>query len=98
MIDPFEIDFPTQFETERLLIRVPVIDDSAEINTAVQESLPELKRWMIWAQAPMSLDDTRANLQDSIHVVLHWPTLDVARLSDVILDDRFLGYRHSFQT
>jgi RimJ/RimL family protein N-acetyltransferase len=43
-------DLPTQFETERLLIRMPQPGDGAELNAAVLESFTELHLWMPWAQ------------------------------------------------
>ncbi len=39
-----------QFESERLVIRVPKISESAEIFEAIVESLDDLKPWMPWAQ------------------------------------------------
>jgi hypothetical protein len=43
-------NIPEQFETERLLIRMPLPGDGAELNAAVLESFDALKQWMPWAQ------------------------------------------------
>ncbi len=42
-------DFPNQFETERLLIRSPHLDDAPLIFEAASESMAELLPWMAWA-------------------------------------------------
>jgi RimJ/RimL family protein N-acetyltransferase len=56
--DPILRDFPDQLATERLLIRPPRPGDGAAINAAIQESLAELRPWMLWAQTPPSVSDT----------------------------------------
>ena len=47
---PILLDFPDQFETERLIIRAPKPGDGQAVNAAVIESLEHLKPWMPWAQ------------------------------------------------
>ena len=39
-----------QIESERLILRPPQLGDEAPINQAINNSLPELQRWMPWAQ------------------------------------------------
>ncbi|MPY67173.1 GNAT family N-acetyltransferase [Deinococcus sp. SDU3-2] len=53
---------PTELRTPRLLLRPPHPDDAPAIHAAIQASLPELRRWMIWAQAPLDLAGTVENL------------------------------------
>lgn len=53
---------PTEFRTARLLLRAPRPGDAPPQLEAVKASLPELRRWMAWAQAPQTLDGTRENL------------------------------------
>ncbi len=48
-MNPLLLDFPEEFETERLTIRAPRYGDGAKVRAAVQESLPELRPWMPWA-------------------------------------------------
>ncbi len=60
MTDPILLDFPDQFETERLLLRAMRPGDGAVINEAVVESLPELRRWMPWAYNGQTLDESEA--------------------------------------
>lgn len=49
MLDPILLDFPYQFETERLLIRGPLPGDGEAIHAAAVESQPELRQWLPWA-------------------------------------------------
>lgn len=60
MTEPILLDFPDQFETERLLLRAPRAGDGPAINEAIAESLPELRRWMPWAKNGQSLDESEA--------------------------------------
>ncbi|NLF76850.1 MAG: GNAT family N-acetyltransferase, partial [Chloroflexi bacterium] len=61
--DPILLDFPDQFETERLIIRAPRPGDGRRVNEAIRESLDELRPWMPWAQAAPSAEDTEALLR-----------------------------------
>ncbi len=61
--DPILLDFPDQFETERLVIRAPRPGDGRRVNEAIRESLDELRPWMPWAQAAPSAEDTEALLR-----------------------------------
>lgn len=49
---------PFRFESERLILRAPVPEDAPALNSAIRESFPELKRWMVWAQKPPTLAQT----------------------------------------
>jgi RimJ/RimL family protein N-acetyltransferase len=57
-VNPLLLDFPDQFETERLLIRAPHPGDGRMLNAAIIESLDALLPWMPWAHAPQSPDDS----------------------------------------
>ncbi len=50
-MNPLLMDVPERIETARLLLRRPQPGDGAALNTAVCESLAELRPWMPWAQA-----------------------------------------------
>lgn len=52
--------WPYAFETERLVIRSPSLEDVANVNAAVHETWDELHRWMAWAVTKPTLDETRA--------------------------------------
>ncbi len=57
-MNPLLLDFPEEFESERLLIRGPRAGDGSELNAAVCESLEELKPWMPWAQSAPSVEES----------------------------------------
>jgi RimJ/RimL family protein N-acetyltransferase len=56
-------EVPTAFETARLIIRCPQPGDGAEMNTAVLESLEELRPWMPWAQTAPTVDESEASVR-----------------------------------
>jgi RimJ/RimL family protein N-acetyltransferase len=57
--------FPSVLETERLRIK-PSDPASAEaVNAAIQESFPELHRWMPWAEHLPSVEETRQHLANA---------------------------------
>jgi RimJ/RimL family protein N-acetyltransferase len=49
---------PDQFETERLLIRMPQAGDGKVINDAIRESLDDLRPWMPWARVVPSVAES----------------------------------------
>jgi RimJ/RimL family protein N-acetyltransferase len=57
-MNPLLLNLPTEFTTQRLLIRVPRQGDGFAISQAVNESLNELKVYMPWAQTPNSTEDS----------------------------------------
>jgi len=65
MSAPGKVEVPTSLETERLLLRCPQPEDALEVNTAVRESLPELRPWMSWAVEPLTLEQSEANMRES---------------------------------
>ncbi|PAD38691.1 GNAT family N-acetyltransferase [Terribacillus sp. 7520-G] len=65
-MDPVLRDFKTIIETERLIIRQPLIGDGKAVNEAIKASLPELKRWMAFAQELPAPEETEANIRQSV--------------------------------
>ncbi len=65
-MNPLLLDFPDSFDTERLTIRAPRVEDAQEVIDAVNESLPELRPWMPWAAEPPQLEGTVGRLRHSI--------------------------------
>ncbi|WP_221089652.1 GNAT family N-acetyltransferase [Deinococcus aquaedulcis] len=53
---------PDDLRTPRLWLRRPAVADAPALVAAVNASLPELRRWMHWAQAPLTLEGAQANL------------------------------------
>lgn len=56
---------PPELRTPRLLLRAPRPGDAPALHAAVQTSLPELRRWMVWAQEPLDLPGTERNLAEA---------------------------------
>ncbi|TYS67791.1 GNAT family N-acetyltransferase [Sutcliffiella horikoshii] len=62
---PILKDFPSEFTTDRLLIRMPLPGDGLAVHDAIIHSLPELKPWMIFAQHDQTVEDVEANIRES---------------------------------
>lgn len=59
-------EFPDAFESERLLIRAPEVQDAKEIWNATRRSLKSLREWMEWAQVEPELKETEANIRQAV--------------------------------
>lgn len=64
--NPILLDIPEQFESERLLLRIPRRGDSQIIYPALRESLPTLRQWLLWAYELQSLRHSEAELREAI--------------------------------
>ncbi|MCZ2260389.1 GNAT family N-acetyltransferase [Sporosarcina sp. G11-34] len=58
--------FLDSFESERLVIRAPQIEDSLDIWNAIRHSLPALREWLPFAQSEPELESTEENLREAI--------------------------------
>lgn len=65
MKNPILIDFPHEFYTERLLIRMPLPGDGKVVFEAIQASREELKKWLPFAQKDQLLEDVEANIREA---------------------------------
>ena len=65
-MNPLLLDLPEQLVTERLILRPARAGDGAELNRAVRESRPELRRWMPWAQNPSTVDESEAFCRQAV--------------------------------
>lgn len=61
--DPILFSIPEAFESRRLLIRAPILDDGIKVNEAIRESLEELIPWMPWAQTMPTPEESEANIR-----------------------------------
>lgn len=61
--NPIIPKFPNQFESERLLIRMPQIEDALDVWTAIHYSQKSLAEWMPWAKELPKLEDTEETLR-----------------------------------
>ena len=64
-MNPILLDFPEQFETERLLIRCPRPGDGAVIHEAIVESLDSLKRWLPFAHQTQTVESAEASVRQA---------------------------------
>ncbi|QIZ07888.1 GNAT family N-acetyltransferase [Priestia megaterium] len=62
---PILLDFPNQFYTERLFIRMPLPGDGKAVYHAMQASLNELKDWMPWAHREQTEEDVEVNMREA---------------------------------
>jgi RimJ/RimL family protein N-acetyltransferase len=60
---PILIDFPSEFYTERLHIRMPKPGDGRAVYEAIEASLNELKPWMPFAHLNQTEEDVEANIR-----------------------------------
>jgi RimJ/RimL family protein N-acetyltransferase len=64
-MNPILKDFPEEFSTERLLIRMPRPGDGKAVYDAIMASINELKHWMPFAQKEQSEQDVELNIRSS---------------------------------
>ena len=65
-MNPLLLDFPDSFDTERLTIRAPRLEDAQEVAEAVTESLLELQPWMPWATEPPTVEFEIGRLRQAL--------------------------------
>lgn len=70
MPSPILRDIPEQFETERLIIRVPRPGDGTGLNAAVIETFDELALWMPWARERPSVEKSEENSRKAYSLFL----------------------------
>jgi ribosomal-protein-serine acetyltransferase len=69
--NPVLLNVPDQFETERMVVRVPRAGDGAILHEALKESQPELKQWLDWAHNLPTAEGTEAEVRRaSAHFIL----------------------------
>ncbi|GAA0502461.1 GNAT family N-acetyltransferase [Salinibacillus aidingensis] len=64
-MNPILLDFPHEFETERLFIRMPEPGDGKTVYPAIQASINELKQWLPFAQNKQSEEETEINIREA---------------------------------
>jgi RimJ/RimL family protein N-acetyltransferase len=62
---PILIDFPSEFETERLIIRMPKPGDGKVVYESKKASKNELLPWMAWAHRDESEEDAEINIREA---------------------------------
>ncbi|PYZ92285.1 GNAT family N-acetyltransferase [Salipaludibacillus keqinensis] len=66
-MNPILRDFPNEFETDHLLIRLPKPGDGPAVNEALKASINELKQWLpfAYAQQEPTVEDTEINVREA---------------------------------
>lgn len=59
-------DFSDYFETERLIIRAPKVEDTVDVWTSIRNSQETLAEWMPWAQEMPQLESTEENIRQAV--------------------------------
>ncbi|MCC3358821.1 GNAT family N-acetyltransferase [Bacillus sp. REN16] len=62
-MNPILKEFPEEFTTERLIIRMPKPGDGKVVYDAIMASINELKPWMPFAQSEQSEQDVELNIR-----------------------------------
>lgn len=65
MTQPIMKDFPNEFITKRLFIRMPKPGDGEQVYEAIKKSKEELKLWMPFAQKDQTMEDVEANVREA---------------------------------
>lgn len=64
-MNPILLDFPQQFETEQLLLRMPMPGDGKAVYEAITASINELSLWLGFAQNGQTEEETEINTRES---------------------------------
>lgn len=63
---PLVPDFVDVFESERLIIRAPKLEDALEVLNETNESMTSLREWMSWAQKDPELSKVEETLRQAV--------------------------------
>lgn len=65
-MNPLLLDIPLELETERLILRAPLLTGDGEVvNQAIQDSFTELKEWLSLFQQLPTVEETEILLRDA---------------------------------
>lgn len=65
MVNPILIDFPSEFETERLHIRMPMPGDGKVVYDSKEASKNELLPWMPWAHLEDNVENSEIRIREA---------------------------------
>jgi RimJ/RimL family protein N-acetyltransferase len=66
IVNPILLDFPTEFTTNRLLLRCPKYGDGPTVNSAIRASIQEFKQWLPFVQQIPTIEETELNTREAI--------------------------------
>ena len=64
-MNPLLMEFPEEFSTERLLIRIPRPGDGKAVYEAIAASINELKPWLAFARKEQSEEEVEVNVRNA---------------------------------
>lgn len=64
-MNPVLLDFPSEFYTERLFIRMPMLGDGQVVFQAINESIEDLRPWMAFARKDQTEEEVEINIRKS---------------------------------
>jgi len=64
-MNPVLLDFPSEFYTERLFIRMPMPGDGQVVFQAINESIKDLRPWMAFARKDQTEEEVEINIRKS---------------------------------
>ncbi|WP_078394329.1 GNAT family N-acetyltransferase [Shouchella patagoniensis] len=64
-MNPILLDFPDEFYTERLYIRMPMPGDGKVMYEAIEASKKEISQWLPFARRQQTVDEVEANIRDA---------------------------------
>lgn len=59
-------NIPESFESERLVIRAPRVEDATEVWEAINSSLPAFREWFPWAKSSLMPSETEENIRGAV--------------------------------
>ncbi len=62
---PSPLNFPEEFETERLTIRAPRPGDGEQVHAAILESIDRLRPWMPWVHPVPSVEEEETSMRQA---------------------------------
>lgn len=65
-MNPILLDIPTEFYTERLLIRIPRLGDGKVVYESIKASIQQLKPWLPFANEEQTEEGIEINLRNAI--------------------------------
>lgn len=64
-MNPILLEFPDNFDTERLTIRCPRPGDGAQVNAAILESQTELRPWFPWMKTLQTVEEHEVMMREA---------------------------------
>jgi RimJ/RimL family protein N-acetyltransferase len=64
-MNPILLDFPTEFKTDRLQIRMPMPGDGKVMFEAINASIEDLKPWLPFAHIDQTEEDVEINIREA---------------------------------